>query len=407
MVWRAVRREPPDVDIIGPLTRLRSPGNTPSQIVRCPWENRVNMHRRIQLSAALACGGLLLVAALADQPKPAPATAKHQNYTETLVAPDGTKVPFEMIAVPGGEFLMGSSSAETDRKDDEGPQVKVRLKPFWISKCEVTWDEFDLYFRYGNLNLLKEDGNGEEKKPDAKKEAAKDDKPLSPADAVSKPTKPYVDETYGFEREKNPAICMTHHAAMKYCEWLSKKTGKDYRLPTEAEWEYACRAGTKTAYSWGDDADKIGDYAWYYDNSDEKYHPVGLKKPNPWGLYDMHGNVMEWCLDHYVPDAYKRFPKLATSGGLVECPVFQPTENKWRHVARGGHFKDQSADLRSAARRKSDKKWMQADPQEPQSIWWLTNYPTIGFRIVRPVEPDELTGLTSKVVKENDEEFKP
>src|SRR4051812_26801220 len=209
------------------------------------------MLRRIQLTAALTVGGFALVAALADEPKPAKSAMKHQNYTESLDGPEG-KVSFDMISCPGGEFEMGSSKAEAERKDDEGPQVKVRLKPFWIGKCEVSWDEFDLYFRYGNKNLDKKEGEGEateEKKPDDKAEAKKDDKPAAPADAVSKPTRPYVDETYGFEREKNPAICMTHHAAMKYCEWLSKKTGKDYRLPTEAEWEYACRAGTTTPFS--------------------------------------------------------------------------------------------------------------------------------------------------------------
>ena len=103
----------------------------------------------------------------------------------------------------------------------------------------------------------------------------------------------------------------------------------------------------------------------------------------------------------------KSMTNFTTKDGLVDNPVFAPTENKWAHVARGGHFKDNPPELRSAARRKSEKKWMSADPQEPQSIWWLTNYPQIGFRIVRPLEPDELTRLTSKVVKENDEEFKP
>src|SRR5438876_135446 len=116
----------------------------------------------------------------------------------------------------------------------------------------------------------------------------------------AKPTRPYVDEPYGFEREKHPAICMTHHAAMKYCEWLSKKTGKDYRLPTEAEWEYACRAGTTSPYGIPEGA-KLEDYAWYKENSGIESRPagaphaIGTKKPNAWGIHDMHGNVMEWC----------------------------------------------------------------------------------------------------------------
>lgn len=377
------------------------------------------MLRRIQLSLFLALVGIgALVACdkrLIFLPVPATtspvdtkapeAKAKHQSYTESLDGPEG-KVTFEMIAVPGGEFVMGSPDSEEGRRKDEGPQVKVRLKAFWIGKCEVSWDEFDLYFRVGNTNLLKKEGD-----EDKKEEANKDGKPLAPADAVSKPTKPYVDETYGFERDRHPAICMTHHAAMKYCEWLSKKTGKDYRLPTEAEWEYACRAGTTSPY--GIPAgEKLEDYAWFKGNSGIEARPagaphaVGSKKPNGWGLYDMHGNVMEWCIDHYVPDAYNRFGKLLKDGFVLD-PVFKPTENKWKHVARGGHFKDRAPELRSAARRPSDLQWMKDDPQEPQSIWWLTNYPTIGFRVCRPVEPDELTGITSKVVKENNEEFKP
>jgi formylglycine-generating enzyme required for sulfatase activity len=365
------------------------------------------MLRRIQLSAAIAIGGVVFLASVFADPKPAAspvkAETKHQNYTETLEGPEG-KVSFDMVAVPGGEFLMGSPDDEKGRRDDEGPQVKVRLKPFWIGKCEVSWDEFDLYFRFGNTNLLEDD---DPKKKD------KNDKPQSDADAVSKPTKPYVDETYGFEREKHPAICMTHHAAMKYCEWLSKKTGKDYRLPTEAEWEYACRAGTTGPYGIPDGA-KLNDYAWHKGNSGIESRPagaphaVGSKKPNAWGIHDMHGNVMEWVADHYVEDAYARFSKLPMTSGCVLSPKFKPTENKWRHIARGGHFKDRSiAELRSAARRGSELSWMKDDPQEPQSIWWLTNYPMIGFRVCRPAEPDELTGMTSKVVKENNEEFKP
>ena len=112
--------------------------------------------------------------------------------------------------------------------------------------------------------------------------------------------------SFGMGKENFPAISMTHYAAVKYCKWLTAKTGHFYRLATEAEWEYACRAGSNTRYSFGDDESKLGDYAWYYGNSDSKYQQVGKKKPNPWGLYDMHGNVAEWVLDAYVTDYNQR-----------------------------------------------------------------------------------------------------
>jgi formylglycine-generating enzyme required for sulfatase activity len=304
--------------------------------------------------------------------------ATHKSYVETI---PGSDVKFEMIAIPGGTFLMGSPSSEPGRAEDEGPQHPVTIRPLWIGKCEVTWDEYDQYWK-------KQEG-AEQPKPTAQDKAA---------DAVSRPTPPYADETFGHGREGNPVICITHHAAMEYCRWLSARTGKSYRLPTEAEWEYACRAGTKTAYSFGDDAKQLGDYAWLAGNSEEVAHPVGKKKPNPWGLHDMHGNVAEWCLDQYRKDLYATFPQ----DKPVLLPVVLPTADRFSNVARGGSWADQPARLRSAARRGSDKSWIRQDPQRPQSIWWLTDAEFVGFRVVRPVEEqDNLKGLRSKVTRES------
>ena len=204
------------------------------------------------------------------------------------------------------------------------------------------------------------------------------------ADAVTRPTKPYTDMSFGMGKDGFPAICMTQLAAKKYCQWLTAKTGRYYRLPTEAEWEYACRAGTSTAYSFGDDPAQLGDYAWSYDNSDEKYHKIGLKKPNPWGLFDMHGNVAEWCCDQYVPDFYKQFAGKSADNPLAVPSKVEPC------VVRGGSYDDDPDRLRSAARRGSHKDWKQQDPQIPQSIWYYTDAVFVGFRVVRPlVEPSD------------------
>src|SRR5437588_325800 len=158
-----------------------------------------------------------------------------------------------------------------------------------MGKCEVTWDEVDLYYKEMRLD------NAAQFETIRRKDA----------DAITGPTPAYIDEKHGHGDHNHPALGVTYHAAMMYCRWLSKKTGKVYRLPTEAEWEYAARAGTKTAFSFGDDPKKLDEYAWYMGNSkvegEAMRHPqkVGLKKPNPWGLHDMHGNVAEYCIDHY------------------------------------------------------------------------------------------------------------
>ncbi|MCX7701306.1 MAG: formylglycine-generating enzyme family protein, partial [Gemmataceae bacterium] len=187
------------------------------------------------------------------------------NYVESI---PGTDVTFEMIGVPGGTYLRGSPNSETGRGDDEGPQHPVILRPFWIGKCEVSWDEYDIYQDEMGVEDPKEN----------------DDKRQADPDAITGPTPPYVDKNYGHPHKGHPAICMTHHAAMEYCRWLSKKTGKAYRLPTEAEWEYAWRAGSSTAFCFGDAANGLDDYAWYIQNSHTAKkinggtHAVGTKK---------------------------------------------------------------------------------------------------------------------------------
>jgi formylglycine-generating enzyme required for sulfatase activity len=308
-----------------------------------------------------------------------------QKYTETM---PGSKVSFDMMPIPGGTYMEGSPKSEKDRNQDEGPQTKVEIKPFWMGKCEVTWDEYYV-FADSTEHLPPEGEKGRLIRFKFKDRFG---------DEITKPTPPYMDMTFGYGRDGFPAINVSHFAAMEYCRWLSAKTGKDYRLPTEAEWEYACRAGTTTAYFFGDDPSQLGEYAWFSENSNEKPHLVGKKKPNPWGLYDMHGNVAEWCIDGYQADAYaKRDPnKVAVQ------PVNIMVHARFPNVVRGGSWVDEAKTLRSAARVASQRDWIRQDPQSPQSIWYLTDADFVGFRIVRAVqEQKELIGIKSKVTRQS------
>ncbi|MEX0312657.1 MAG: formylglycine-generating enzyme family protein, partial [Allomuricauda sp.] len=178
----------------------------------------------------------------------------------------GTDLTVSMLPIPGGNFEMGSPSSEKGRSTDEGPVHNVEIAPFWMAEMEVTWDLYQL-FMSRDIDKIKSGAKGKEVTLDV--------------DAVSGATTPYVEMSFGMGTEGYPAICMTQNAASKFCEWLSAITGNFYRLPTEAEWEYACRAGSQTPYSFGENADNIDDYAWHAKNSGGKYQKVGKKKPNP------------------------------------------------------------------------------------------------------------------------------
>lgn len=260
---------------------------------------------------------------------------------------------------------MGSSKSEVGHFGDEGPQHEVAVDAFWMGQFEITWDLYNLFVsRELDVYQVKKSPSSEVQ---------------IDVDAVSGATTPYVEMSFGMGIEGYPAICMTQLAAVKFCEWLSAMTGHFYRLPTEAEWEYACRAGSTTSYSFGNTTENLGEYAWYASNSDDKYQLVGTKKPNAWGLYDMHGNVAEWTLDQYVPTSYR------TRKELVKNP-FQEPSKIYPKVVRGGSWMDSPKRLRSAARRPSTKKWKMRDPQIPKSKWWHTDAPFVGFRVVRPVK---------------------
>ena len=194
-------------------------------------------------------------------------------------------------------------------------------------------------------------------------------------DGLSRPTAPHLEMSFGRGNEGFPAISMTQHAANKYAQWLSARTGEFYRLPTEAEWEYACRAGSSSAVPDG----PVGDYAWFARNSAAPrftggtYHKVGTKKPNAWGLHDMLGNVMEWTLDQYAP----------YHGAPAVNPWVRAT-SAYPHAVRGGSWNDPADRVTCTARVASSAEWKRLDPQLPKSVWYMTNAEWLGFRLVRP-----------------------
>jgi len=277
------------------------------------------------------------------------ASKKSEKPAPYRVTIPNTTVAFDMVPIPAGEFNMGSTE-----KPDEQPVHKVRVDGFWMQAHEVTWDEYRLFMF---ARMAGESGN-----------------PDDAIDGVSRPTRPYVEMSFGMGINGFPAISMTQHAANKYAEWLSAKTGEFYRLPTEAEWEYACRAGSSSVKA-------EPDTAWSQENSKGKYQTVATKKPNAWGLYDMLGNVMEWTLDEYKP-----YAATAQTNPWVKPTVPYP------HAVRGGSWNDPAGASTCSARVASDSSWKQQDPQLPKSIWYLTDAQWLGFRLVRPQKiPDRAT----------------
>ncbi|HVJ85434.1 MAG TPA: SUMF1/EgtB/PvdO family nonheme iron enzyme, partial [Caulifigura sp.] len=203
-----------------------------------------------------------------------------------------------------------------------------------------------------------------------------------------------TDMTFGMGHDGFPATGLTQLNAKSFCAWLTERTGQYYRLPTEAEWEYACRAGTTTAYSFGDDPAKLDEYAWHFGNSEENYHKVGTKKPNPWGLHDMHGNVAEWTLDRYEADFYSKF----AGDKVAVFPLCVPNEEEYPRVFRGGSWIDEAPLLRSAARVGSTDELKSQDPQLPQSRWYLTDATHLGFRVIRPFKPNTAEEIQKNVM---------
>ena len=292
-------------------------------------------------------------------------------YAETV---PGTDATMEMVPIPGGTFLLGSPESEPGRKPDEGPEIRVRVEPFWMARHEVTWGQFREYMD------LHDDFRTFENE---KRRLVTDENRV---DAITAPTVLY-EPAFTFEFGDDPqlpAVMMTQYAAKQFSKWLSLTTEQQYRLPSEAEWEYACRAGRSTRWSFGDDPEQLDQYAWYAGNTNEAGpRKVGTKAPNAWGLYDMHGNVAEWVLDAYLEDGYAR---LAGQNDLTALDAIATSDEVWPRVVRGGSWECSATDCRTSSRFRSNHvDWQLSDPMLPPSPWWFTEEPTrgLGFRLVR------------------------
>ena len=269
---------------------------------------------------ALICGvsvvglGAGMQPATLEAPAKVEGAAKLEKFEQEI---PGAAFKVEMVPIPG--------------------DAAKGIKPFWMSKTEITWDAYDAFL----LNL-------------------DDEKGLPPLaeDAVTRPSRPYIPPDCGFGHAGYAAICVAFKNVNEYCRWLSARTGKKYRLATEEEWEHACLAGSKGPYSFGDDAGKLAEHAWFAANSEESPHPVAQKEPNAWGLYDMHGNIAEW---------------VSTKDG--------------KGCIKGGSWESKPDECKASWRAEYEVKWQKTDPQIPKSKWWLSDGQFLGFRIV--CESDE------------------
>ena len=268
----------------------------------------MSLVRRLYASQLIriACA-LLASAALAGSVAAQAPAAAAQGYRETI---SGTLVSFEMVPVPGGSVTVAGAT--------------VNVEPFLIGRHEVTWDMYDLFAQGPDVR-----GN-------------------TGTDAASRPSNPYGAPDYGWGHAGYPAISITRQAAEAFCTWLSAKTGKVYRLPTEAEWTRAAElAAGKDASA---DREAI---TWHRGNATATTHPVGTRKPDALGLFDLFGNAAEW---------------VTTADGAL--------------VLRGGSYRDAAEAVGPASRAVQDDSWNMRDPQLPKSRWWLSDAPFAGFRVV-------------------------
>jgi len=309
--------------------------------------------------------------------------SEHKDFTETI---PNTTVSINMKAIPGGSFKIGSPENEQLRKPDEGPQKEIKISPFFMAEIEVSWEVYMAFYSATAAEGRSTDTEGT--------------RTMADVDAISGPTPPYGQPDQNWGLGDRPAITMSYHSAETFCKWLTKVTGKTYRLPTEAEWEYAARGGKETPFFFpgdvkdfaekgffgklfGKESDSINSYVIYGKNSRTKTEEPDKVEANPYGLKHMLGNAAEYCSDWYSPDAYSQLSVGATDP--------KGPDSGEERVVRGGHFRSDIADVRSASRSATQSvAWLKTDPQMPKSKWWLSDCNYISFRVV--CEFDEKTG---------------
>jgi formylglycine-generating enzyme required for sulfatase activity len=236
----------------------------------------------------------------------------------------GTTLEIELVSIPSGSIDVADPSAN-------GATRRASIDAFSLAKLEIPWEVYDAFvFGLDQPSSATADG----------------------ADAVTRPSHPYISMDRGFGHAGYPVISVSFHGAQEFCRWLSLKSGRVFRLPSEIEWEYACRAGRSIAASSSADAHELDVQAWFRDNAHAKTHPCGEKAPNPWGLRDMLGNAAEWC-----------------------------TSADGKGVVRGGSFRDDASAVSYDARKRNVPAWNKSDPQLPRGIWWLADAPFVGFRV--------------------------
>jgi formylglycine-generating enzyme required for sulfatase activity len=262
--------------------------------------------------------------------------AQSRPATTPATAPAGREIAAREIvrdSIPGTlitfELVLVPGGSVT--LDAPSGRRTVRVDPFYIGRTEVTWDMYDVY-------MLRLD--------EAKSSAA--------ADAVARPSMPYAVPDYEWGHDGYAAISIARGAAQTFAEWLSARTGHRYRLPTEAEWVHAASLAGGSELT----RERIDAIAWHRDNAERKTHPIASREPDALGLFDLFGNAAEWVMTE--------------DGGFV---------------TRGGSFRDDPAAVGAHARAEQDRSWTERDPQIPSSVWWLSDAPFVGFRIVREAQP--------------------